>query len=278
MRFSPTTVRLIIVCAVACLAGGCTSVKFTDAAGTNVGFEYYPAKPYVLVQPDAKGVRRASVVSFPDVTQPRRVKHVPGWGTVSFNFKLSNGMITEWGEKYDSKGPETIAAATSGFASVLSAVAPLSAAADGSAQLQIKPVQEAADLIQTGVIDVLTPSGDPGLAVIESAVVTIKAELNRLTILQIRPQDDTLMAMINHRKSVALLIPQLETEFAALKLIKDNDRTTSDVRVLANRAYTNLSNAIKKLKGYVHTPASVELYEIIEENGDISFERVYFPS
>ena len=92
-------------------ATGCARVKFLDAdnrrAG-NIGFEYFPPKPYLAIETAADGTRKATIVCVPDVSRPMRVKHVTGWGTSDFSFTVTNGMITTFGQKMDSKGPETI--------------------------------------------------------------------------------------------------------------------------------------------------------------------------
>ncbi len=107
---------------IAICASGCVPVKFVDLGGdktTDIGFEYYASKSYLLVESTKEG-KKARIITFPDVTKRRSVKYLPIWGSAEVGFKVENGVITEFNNKYDAKGPETITALTGAAGALLS--------------------------------------------------------------------------------------------------------------------------------------------------------------
>lgn len=109
----PWTMYVSVTVSAFLIASGCASVKFYDMSDSkkpqDIGFEYYPAKTYLLVSKTDEGLSIAPL-SIPDVTKPRSVRHQGGWGSVNFGFKTNHGMLTEFNSVTDSKGPETIGA------------------------------------------------------------------------------------------------------------------------------------------------------------------------
>lgn len=86
------------------------SVSNLDSNGENVGLEHFVGKHYLVIEPLSEGRRQVSVLTLPDLSQPRKIMHQPGWGSLQFSFKLQNGVLTEFGSTQDLKGPETLAA------------------------------------------------------------------------------------------------------------------------------------------------------------------------
>lgn len=129
------SVFVLVACMIGFGSAGCASVKFFKVTKEDVkcdefGFEYYPPKPYLLVQNTEKG-RDVKLISLPDLTRKRLIKHQAGWGTNEFGFKTDNGMIAEFNQKYDSKGPEALTAA----AGMVTALTPAAPAAAGPSAL-----------------------------------------------------------------------------------------------------------------------------------------------
>lgn len=103
--------RIIMLLGVAALIASCSSVDFyeVDENGkqNNVGFLYYPPKPYLLIEAkDGSMVR--SVISLPDLSKPHRIRQRKGWGTAELGFTIDNGMISTFNSKTDAKGPEAL--------------------------------------------------------------------------------------------------------------------------------------------------------------------------
>jgi len=126
-----------------CLICACASVKVVDCSQENwyggckeIGFEYHPAKPHLLVHPGENGAV-ATLISLPDVNQKRA--------------KLENGMLQEFGQKSDSKGPETISAIGSSAPSIGSLIAGGAGAAAAGSRTTVtrKPVSDQLARVQS---------------------------------------------------------------------------------------------------------------------------------
>lgn len=91
---------------------GCAHISFhdpNDAKHTNVGVEYYKPKLYLLLTKGKEGYN-ASILTLPDLAQPRYALLHPGYGSSELSLKLNNGILTDVGQKVDTKVPETITA------------------------------------------------------------------------------------------------------------------------------------------------------------------------
>jgi len=90
---------------------GCASIDFyeviSDGTQKEVGFLYYPPKPYLLIETKDDNTV-TSIISLPDLSRPHRVKQDNGWGSAELGFEVENGMIKSFNSKTDSKGPETL--------------------------------------------------------------------------------------------------------------------------------------------------------------------------
>jgi hypothetical protein len=96
----------------AAISAGCATVRFYEDAELTkeTGLQYYQAKPYLLVAKTGAKDKPVEVhlVYLPDLSQPRYAQYDPGLGTHEFTLTLSNGMLASYGQKADSKVPETI--------------------------------------------------------------------------------------------------------------------------------------------------------------------------
>ena len=92
---------------------GCAGFEFySDAAlgGPEKGLKLYTPKPYLLVARqggDAKPVD-ISIVYLPDLANPYYAKARSGWGSSNLTMKLTDGMMTEFGQQVDSNGAATL--------------------------------------------------------------------------------------------------------------------------------------------------------------------------
>lgn len=131
------------------LLGACASVKFIDKNGVNTGFLYYPPKPYLLVETTKEKGTTARLISMPNLSDPRYVKYKGGWGSVTFAFDVTDGMITKFNGTVDSKGPETITAATTGLGSIASGLAAIRTAKAALIEAQKGPAANVKGPVQT---------------------------------------------------------------------------------------------------------------------------------
>lgn len=98
------------------LFAGCAGVKFYDGedlkTAKETGLKFYYPKPYLLVaRTGAKDKPvEVSIVWFPDLARPQIAKFKAGWGSHEFSVALSNGILTNYGQKGDTKIPETLTA------------------------------------------------------------------------------------------------------------------------------------------------------------------------
>lgn len=86
------------------LISGCASLDFGD----DKGLVYFDAKPYLFVSTTKECVSTATIVTVP--AAKREVKFNSGYGSAELSITLNNGMISNVGQKTDTKIPETITA------------------------------------------------------------------------------------------------------------------------------------------------------------------------
>ncbi|MDX8501930.1 hypothetical protein RFM99_26395 [Mesorhizobium sp. VK4C] len=91
-------------------ASGCARIQFVGAPSDDA-LTYYEPVPYLLIQQDSKCEKVARVVSFPG--RKRGLKLNSGYGSADLSVKMTaDGIITDLGQKTDTKVPETIEAVT----------------------------------------------------------------------------------------------------------------------------------------------------------------------
>lgn len=88
------------------ILAGCAGLDFGKQ-----GLAYWEPKPYLFVNVDAECKSTATVVTVPG--EKKYVHFKPGLGSADLSLALSNGILTNVGQKTDSKIPETIAAVSS---------------------------------------------------------------------------------------------------------------------------------------------------------------------
>ncbi len=293
---------------------GCTSVSFRDRiaerdmASGDVGYEYYPPRPYLLVQATDKG-REPKVFTVPDVTRKRYVKHHPGWGTMEFGFKSQDGLITEFNHKFDSKAAETVTAG-SGMITALGGLAP-EAAAEGVKQWKsvlkdivtkslgdtpMKPEDEQklwagtpdqsqpftlkflikiADAIEQKVIPTIAgeQQNEP-FRTMSSRLLEAARNLRAKSTFTYVGVEELIDKVLAVRADVREIIAPLKEELAILRDVA-NDREAFEERfAVARRAATSLEDLVKQLDGFAGpTLQPLELFEIQNVNGKLQFTR-----
>ena len=91
------------------LVTGCAGVRVVDEDGEKLdGFRFYEAKPFVLVTQGANGAPVASVVTLPDLSEPRYLQPRAGLGKHVFSFKTTNGVLTEYGQTTEAPGADQL--------------------------------------------------------------------------------------------------------------------------------------------------------------------------
>ena len=96
---------------------GCAGVKITRLASPNdykEGIRFYRSYPYVLIsKTEATGTLQAKTVFLPRMNEEYVINVRSGLGTVDASFDLVDGWnLTHFGDKRDSKIPDTITALT----------------------------------------------------------------------------------------------------------------------------------------------------------------------
>lgn len=270
---------------------GCASVKFCDENGNDIGFEYHPAKPYLLIETDDKDVQKARIISIPDMSKTRYVKRQSGLGTVDFSFKITDSMLNEFAGKSDSKVPETIAAVTSGFSSVVKAAHTAGLMSMGSetptngTTFKVPQVVDAIDALDNGIRELPTQA-DPDdkdkssflvLVDVRSRVEAIKIELDKLK--EFKGTIETILnEFLKNRKAVSEKVSRLKPEVDVLEKFATSD--AKDYKLYSKKAQNAsrpMKNAIRLLTDYTGDPKpKMRLYEIREskETQSIEFHEV----
>lgn len=102
-------IRLLAI-AMMILASGCARIQFVGEPSDDA-LTYYEPVPYLLIQQDSKCEKTARVVSVPG--RKRGLKLNSGYGSADLSVTMTaDGIITNVGQKTDTKIPETIEAVT----------------------------------------------------------------------------------------------------------------------------------------------------------------------
>ncbi len=274
--FARRAMRVLGFTAAACVllgATGCATVKFMDAKDCSTGFDYFPAKPYLLVGADKDGNPTATVISLPDVGHPKKVQYCRGIGTAEYGFTVTNGMITAFNAKSDTKVPEMITAVTSGISSLATAVKTLSEASgadrvrgDKETTYTVKAVEEAIPALMKAS-DVLAPvaSKEPALKDVHDKLGALVAELNPMAKLTVKDSDDLTAKVAEHMKKVGIALAKVKMERDVLEKVRDGATTSTEARAAATRALDPLKEAIGSLKKFAGPGWRLELYEIVSD-------------
>lgn len=138
------------------------SSLFTGCAGLDFGEEglaYFEPQPYLFVSTNKDCVSTATIISIPG--EKRSVRFRRGYGSADLSIALSNGIITNAGQKTDLKIPETITS----MANLGTAMATISA--DKSTKQVVCMPSAALYPIKNGMPDLASPSEFP----VESKVI-----------------------------------------------------------------------------------------------------------
>ncbi len=93
------------------LLAGCAQLEFGSGYDGGAATYYDPA-PYLMISYNKDCEATASLITLPDPTRPRHVRPRTGYGSAELSANFANGMLTSFGQKTDTKIPETITAAT----------------------------------------------------------------------------------------------------------------------------------------------------------------------
>ena len=260
-RLATTAASLLLL-----FSTGCATVKFyeDDLLTKETGLQYHSPKPYLLVAKTGAKDKpvEVQVIYLPDLTKPRFAKYRPGLGTHEFTLNLSNGILTSYGQKADSKIPETIQAVGSLATSLASAAATGGLVPQGLDFAERKKI--ASDL--------------RAAAVAIDADVAAPAVANALT-----PNQTTEADNITDKLAAAAAIsddPSGDAKAAAKILREDVVAKIGDIKVSAPGANANLVNYNGKIDSHqsdfgaiadkLDPPpktATFTLFEIVQANG-----------
>ncbi|MDP2868359.1 hypothetical protein [Methyloversatilis sp.] len=112
MKYAKSTILL----GASTILGGCAGLDFGEQ-----GLSFFEPKPYLFVSVNKDCVSTATLISLPG--DKKFVKFKTGYGSSDLSVALSNGILTNAGQKVDAKVPETITS----IASLGTAIATLSA-------------------------------------------------------------------------------------------------------------------------------------------------------
>ncbi|OYW73533.1 MAG: hypothetical protein B7Z37_21130 [Verrucomicrobia bacterium 12-59-8] len=113
--FFPRRASLLAGLAALALLPACAKVTFhTDPQLKHkTGLKFYTSKPYLLVSYTGNKDTPIKIdnISLPDLQNPTYAVYHSGWGTHEFTMGVNaNGTLSTYGQKADSKGPETMTA------------------------------------------------------------------------------------------------------------------------------------------------------------------------
>jgi len=262
------------------LVSGCAGVKLykEESFDNRTGLKFYYPKPYLLVERNAaKDVPlKTTIIYLPDLANPVYAKVINGFGANEFSLALSNGALSTYGIKTDSKIPETIASAggvLTGVGGVLSGVGTIKTAAAGDVQQSassddLEKVQKIVDLVKKDLVDAPPPIPDFITSIQKDKLKSATDEIQNTL---------RLIAPLNPLKTKDI-IQSIDKVIASLNEIQCQQEFDECKRF--NERFKNFVDQLSKAKMII-APAdtskdpSFELYEIIaDKNGTLTYRLV----
>lgn len=287
---------LILTISITLNLTACSSIDFyevnKDGTENEVGFLYYPPKPYLLVEQADKNIT-TKIISLPDTSRPHRVKQKGGWGTSDLSFTIKDGMIETFNAKTDSKGPEALTS-IAGLGAAQAALVTAQAtetlaeftASSGTEKLTksgikvplnhfITSYQKSVPLI-TKAMDIL--SEEP--SIFKHQISSLKASLNtikanvKVGYRKLKPA--VFLKTVEERRTLAKAVTvDLNNVSASLSVYADNAAKAPNLVLPAKRTNTKLDKAVTLLSAFSLRSSSVTgLYEINYINGRLQLNKI----
>lgn len=250
------------------LLSSCAGLRVEDSGGAETGVEFFPAKPYLIVENTKEGAK-TSLTSLPDVSRPRYLKHKRGLGSSEFGFTLSNGMLASVNQKTDLRAPELLTSLGS-LATGLAALDLSGADRTVVRQSVLEHARQVRDRVVTPlashgetVVQQMARDIDRHLGDIESAArlrVGDGMDIGRILL----ESDKEIRASLDALARVAAPLPLLAAQPAAL--------------IGLVQASAALEQLLPEIEAMVAEPGSLTLFEIVpREPSGIDFRRVLIP-
>ncbi|HEX8325703.1 MAG TPA: hypothetical protein VF595_17495 [Tepidisphaeraceae bacterium] len=289
---------------------GCAEVTVTRPDTNEKGFLTYTPVPHLLVEKNKEGGPVTKLISLPDTSRPMYIEHGGGYGTLDFNFTLENGMLTTFGQKTDSKIPETITGIASlgglatGVGSLHTALNPVRAAAGANTKMihsadlknarivsatqpntlryDIDAIEEAIALLEQARAQLpdAPPAPDTSTVkkMIDKELEDADKKLKKLKPIEISTTADPIEAIKLHLKDLPAIIERLTEAHGLLRAIIDKAAAKDVDTSKQEQAAYILSGAVGRLQGLIPSKSAVELYRIDSNGrGTMYFTRVRLP-
>jgi hypothetical protein len=257
---------------------GCAGVRvYSDARmSRETGVKVFAPKPYLLVARTGSKDKpiELSIIYLPDTNDAYYIRQKGGWGSSDLSVKTSNGILTEFGTKSDSKIPESLTAmgslltaAAGAYKTIQEGTKIRNEAAD---RAELDSAATVLDLIADDLAKSTTASDSPATQPQVSAAKQIAAALTAAARTLRDPSrlgevDATVAALKDRVKGIESL--KLENPSAA------NDRvTTYNSRI--DTLKSQLQAVIDKIGPKPPEPTAFELYEIQQNDGKTKLVRV----
>lgn len=282
---------------------GCASVSNHNTSDEDIGFEHYAGKHYLVVEPGKDGTHSFKVVTLPDLSKPRYIRHHEGWGSVQFSFTLENGVLTEFGSTSDSKAVETFqtvgtlgtaygallgtkVTADAAIAVAEFAVTPMAAfdglkvgadGRDGAASISVTALKDiASELVDRVVAPLLNTSSDQTNQ-LGSEISSIATNVSDAASLD--PAGELSEEIAKSRKAVASAARALTEKEASLKLVREGLKNNDDATIISTTLPV-IARLTTRLKAYAVHGLEMSsglrpiIFEIIETTNGIDFRPV----
>lgn len=286
---------------IVCLAG-CASIDFyevqKDGAEKEVGFLYYPPKPYLLIETKDDNTV-TSIITLPDLSRPHRVKQDNGWGSAELGFEIENGMIKSFNSKTDSKGPETLtsiaglATAKAGLITAEAAKLTAELSAGDTQKMMSFPTGPEKNIPKNYNVKVfinsvtdlrskILPILEKDSSKLSYEIETIKlviAALESNTKIDFDPnKPDALIAAVEERRKLAKKQAGiLKNVSSTLAIYADNKAEKPELILIAKNSNELLKEVLMSLIAFSLRSSSINgLYEISYIKGKLNLRKVIF--
>jgi hypothetical protein len=260
-----------------CVSAGCAGVRvYSDAAMKNeTGVKVFAPKPYLMVSRTGAKDKpvELSIVYLPDKADAYYIKQRGGFGSNDLSVKTSNGILTEFGTKSDSKIPESLTAMGSLLTAASGAFKTIQEGIkvrdESASREELDQAANALRLIAQELVSATTVKS-PATALQVDAGKRIAQALNdAATVLSDPARLSDVDATVDTLKGLLKQIDALKLENPAPG---NNQVTTYNSRIDTSKA--QVQAVIDKIGKKATEPPTFELYEIRQEDGKTRLIRV----
>lgn len=258
---------------------GCAGIKVYEVGSDGrpakeTGFLYYDPKVYLVIETGKEG-KSAKLLSVPDLSQPRLIRHERGFGSASFSFNVQNGLLGSVNSAADAKVPETV----TGVAAMVTAVPGLGAMVWTEGDFKIGPLVDAGKALDEQVAARLVNAPNADVKNYGEEVKKLADSIKGAGSVDLKVGDDLVKVLAERQAAVAKLLPSLSSLRLALTNLHAGLKPGDPAHDALIDPLFQLESILKRLTAWTAGSDQIAMWEIVRDGPrSIRFEPIVLPT